>query len=406
VNSVAVVSLDLHKKFSKAVVMDAEGNVLDERKISHANCAEMERFFDEFEEKTDVVMEATFNWPWVADLAEKCGLAPHLGDSMRIKHFRKGLPKSDRKDAVGQGTLWLRRMFPEAYLAPKDVRRRRALFRMRALFVRMRGALKNNIHGQLFKLGITIDETSKLFSVTGRRILRTREMDEDSRTELARKLALVDDLDLHIGRLDRAIKEEVKESEDAKLLDSLPGFAEITSHGVLGEMGEVKRFPNGRAFASYGGGLPIDNESAGKDLGKKTGVHCNRFLRWIVLEAVNGAIRKSSRMRSLYNRVKGRNKSAPGKARVAVARELMELAHLLLTRRVPYTETPPPRPGSQKAAAKRKAKKNSKTKRRRKSFRLTGRKMPRRADHVADPTAKRDAESGSSKKSPEEKSQG
>ena len=36
-SSVAVVSLDLHKKFSKAVVMDAEGNVLDERKISHAS---------------------------------------------------------------------------------------------------------------------------------------------------------------------------------------------------------------------------------------------------------------------------------------------------------------------------------------------------------------------------------
>ena len=361
---------------------------------------------------------ATFNWPWVADLAEKCGLAPHLGDPMRIKHFRKGLPKSDRKDAIGQGTLWLRKMFPEVYLAPGEVRRRRGLFRMRALFVRMRTALKNNIHGQLFKLGITIDETSDLFSATGRRILRNRDMDEDSRTELARKLALLDDLELHISRLGRVIKDEVKESEDARLLDSLPGFAEITSHGVLGEMGEVKRFPNGRAFASYGGGLPIDNESADKDLGKRTGTHCNRFLRWIVLEAVNGAIRKSPRMRSLYNRVKGRNKSAPGKARVAVARELMELAYLVLTRRVTYMETPPPRPGSKEGAAKRKvkkareAKKKSGRKRRRdgpvrtsdrpdhpgrKSFRLTGRKMPRRADHVVDPTAKRDAELASSK---------
>jgi len=120
--------------------------------------------------------------------------------------------------------------------------------------------------------------------LTGRKILRKREMDEDSRTELARKLALLDDLDLHIDRPGRAIREEVKASEDARLLDSLPGFGEITharqsgpsplssltsgSHGVLGEMGEAKRFPNGRAFASYGGGLPIDNESAGKDLGK------------------------------------------------------------------------------------------------------------------------------------------
>lgn len=111
-------------------------------------------------------------------------------------------------------------------------------------------------------------------------------------------------------------------------------------------MGELERFPNGRALAAYAGVLPLDNESAGKDLGKHTGSHSNRFLRWILLEAVNGAVKKSPRMKSLLERVKGRNPDAPGKARVAVARELAELAHLLLSRRVLYTETPPARPGS------------------------------------------------------------
>ena len=124
-------------------------------------------------------------------------------------------------------------------------------------------------------------------------------------------------------------------------------------------MGELARFPNGRALAAYGGVLPLDNNSAdpegphvrrsgpaGKDLGKHTGKHSNRFLRWTLLEAVNGAVKKSARMKSLLERVKARNRKQPGKARVAVARELAELAHLLLSRRVSYMETPPPRPGS------------------------------------------------------------
>ena len=34
-----------------------------------------------------------------------------------------------------------------------------------------------------------------------------------------------------------------------------------------------------------------------------------------------------------------------------MARELTELAYLVLARRVPYNETPPPRPGSVKAEA-------------------------------------------------------
>jgi transposase len=343
------VSLDLHKKFTRAVCLGADGEVLDDRRILHEDPAEMERFFEEFEEKTDVVMEATFNWPWVADLATKCGLKAHLGDPMRLKHFRKGLPKSDRKDAISAGTLWLRKMFPEAYLAPPGVRRMRAVFRMRALFVRMRTALKNNVHGQLFKLGVTLDETSDKFGPTGRRVLARLDLDDDARTELHRKLALLDDLELHIGRLDRSIRDEVRENEDAGLLDTLPGFGEITSHGFLAEIGTVSRFPDPRALASYGGALPLDNESADEDHGKHTGTHCNRFLRWITLEAVNGAVRGSPRMKSLYERVKRKNKDAPGKARVAVARELMELAHLLLTRRVPYMESPPPRPGSRAA---------------------------------------------------------
>jgi transposase len=211
----------------------------------------------------------------------------------------------------------------------------------------MRTALKNNIHGQLFKLGVNVSETSDAFGAAGRWAMARLDLDDDSHTELHRKLALLDDLGLHITKLNRSIRDEVRSNEDAQLLDTLPGFAEVTSHGFLSEIGTAARFPDGRALAAYGGTLPLDNESADIDHGKKTGTHCNRFLRWITLEAVNGAVTKSARMRSLYQRVKRRNKSAPGKARVAVARELMELAHLILTRRVPYMESPPPRPGSE-----------------------------------------------------------
>ena len=199
---VAVVSLDLHKNFTRAVALDDEAAVVDDRRVSHGDPKEMRRFFEEFEKNTDVVMEATFNWPWIADLAKKCGLTPHLGDPMRMKHYRKGLPKSDRKDAISGGVLWVRKMFPEAYLAPPDVRRMRAVFRMRSLFVRMRTALKNNIHGQLFRLGMNVDETSDSFGKAGRRAMKCLDLSDDSRVELHRKLALLDDLGLHITRVE------------------------------------------------------------------------------------------------------------------------------------------------------------------------------------------------------------
>jgi transposase len=376
-----VVALDLHKEFSRAVVMDGGGDVLDDRRILHADRGEMQRFLDEFDAGTDVVMEATFNWPWVVDIAEKCGVTPHLGDPTRIKEFRRGLAKSDRKDCVAQGTLWLRKMFPEVYIAPPCVRRMRGVFRMRGLFVRLRTKVKNNIHGQLFKLGVTLEE-SDYFSLRGRRELLSLELDRASREELSMKLAVLEDLDRHIAEVEEIIRKDLRNDPRAQILDSLPGFGEIASHGFLAEMGEVARFPNGRALAAYAGVLPLDNESADRDLGRRTGKHSNRFLRWILLEAVTGAIRKSPRMRSLYERVKEKNPDRPGKARVAVARELCELAHLLLTREKLYTECRPPRPGSPEArAAEASAKKSgdgeAESRRPRKSFPLTGRRMSR-----------------------------
>jgi hypothetical protein len=53
-------------------------------------------------------------------------------------------------------------------------------------------------------------------------------------------------------------------------------------------MGTVERFANGRALAAYAGLLPLDNKSADKNIGKKTGYHSNRYLKWAVLEGVNG----------------------------------------------------------------------------------------------------------------------
>jgi hypothetical protein len=82
---VAVVALDLHKKSTRAVTMGPGGDVTDDRRVRHADHAEMEGFLREFARGTDVVMEATSNWPWFADLAEKCGLRPHLGDPRKVR---------------------------------------------------------------------------------------------------------------------------------------------------------------------------------------------------------------------------------------------------------------------------------------------------------------------------------
>jgi transposase len=303
--------------------------------------------------ETDVVMEATFNWPWIADLAEEMGLRPHLAHPRRLREYAKSLPKTDRKDAILQGKVWLAGdLFPESYLAPPEVRRMRALFRLRLLWIRMRTMLKNNIHGQLLKLGMVLDgEASDLFSRKGRTVLEQLRIKPADRSELERKLAVIDDLCQHIGDLDEKIDRAVKKDKRARFLKSLPGVGEKTAYAILAEVGEFSRFPNGRALTSYAGLLPVPRESAEKEKERRTASACNKFLRWAFLETVTGAVRSSRRMRSLHARVRARNPKRGGKARVAVAREIAELAHLLVSRAVPYQEQRPDRHALQQRVA-------------------------------------------------------
>lgn len=357
-DNVVVVAMDIHKKFSKAVALDQGAEVLDVWRIDHGDLETMEEFFRQFAPGTDVVMEATFNWPWIADVAEAMGMSGHLAHARRARQMARGLAKSDRKDAIFLGKLYLAGgdVFPQAYLAPREVRRMRSHFRQRLLLVRMRVAVKNALHGQLFRLGVVTDqEVSDLFCAKGRRVLGRLELDAHERGLIEGKLQVVDQLTEHIEAMQEQLVREIEDDPRARILMSMPGVGYLTAYTWLAEIGELERFPNGRALAAYAGCLPLDRESAEKDFGKHTNPACNRFLRWAAIEAVSGAVRSSRRMKSLHSRVARRNRKHPGKARIAVARELLELAHLLLSRQVLYRERRPVRPGSQGRTCGRKA---------------------------------------------------
>lgn len=349
---VAVVGLDLHKEFTQAVTLSSDGKVLESTRIANADHRDLAAFFARFPKGTDVVMEATFSWPWVADLAEVQGLEPHLGHATRLRELAKGLAKNDRKDAMHVAKLWLAgEVFPESYLAPADVRHRRSRFRLRALLVKVRTQMKNSIHGVLHKAGVQKDDVTDLFGRQGRAWLARVPLPAAAREEIDRKLAVLDDVGRHVDAVEEALRVELKEDPRATLLQSMPGVGTITAYGWLAEIGEVSRFPNGRALAAYAGLLPLDNASAGEDHGKRTNHRCNQLLRLMTIEAVQGALRTSPRMRRLFERVRARHTATPGKAVIAVAREMIEIAQLLLTRGVRYQEEPGRRPGASAAQA-------------------------------------------------------
>lgn len=340
---VPLVALDIHKKFSFAVVLDQNGSKLDERRLDHDDREGMRVFFESFPEGTEAVMEATFNWPWLADFAERYGMCPVLVQPTRARQMAKSMPKTDRRDATFLGKLRLAKtVFPLAWLAPPEVRMQRDLFRLRLELVKNRVAIKNAVHGQLLKLGVRTDTApSDLFSASGRAYLDRLALDSFQRYLLQQKLDVIDDLTRKVEELDSVIVATLKEDPRADILTSIPGIGKLSAFCILAEIGDIERFPDRRALASYAGLLPKNRESAGHDYGKHTGGACDQYLRWIAIECTTGAIASSPAMRSLHSRVKSRNKKAVGKARVAVAREIIELVWTLLKKGEMYRE---PRP--------------------------------------------------------------
>jgi len=67
--------IDQHKRYSHITVIDEVGDLVEERKLYHQDKEGMLNYFKSFNsQETKVVLEATGNWYWLADLLESANL--------------------------------------------------------------------------------------------------------------------------------------------------------------------------------------------------------------------------------------------------------------------------------------------------------------------------------------------
>ena len=104
----------------------------------------------------------------------------------------------------------------------------------------------------------------------------------------------------------------------------------------LAELGDVERFQNKRALASYAGLTPVVRESAGKR--KRGGIthQGSNTLRWIMLQVAQVAARCSPGARSYYAGLRARKPAQV--ARIALARKLLTVVWALLHHGVCWDE--------------------------------------------------------------------
>ncbi len=98
-------------------------------------------------------------------------------------------------------------------------------------------------------------------------------------------------LDQQIESLDLAVKEAAEKNEKARLLMTQPGVGPITSLAFVLTMGDVSRFPRGKQVASYLGLIPREYSSGGHQRLGSISKQGNRFMRMLLVEAAQVAVR-------------------------------------------------------------------------------------------------------------------
>jgi transposase len=333
---------------------DGQIRAVERARLEHDDKDAMRAWLSHLDPDIPVALEATFGWPWVADLLEELGHPVHLGHPPVIRALAKHEAKTDRCDSDRLGKFQLRGILPESYLAPPEVRQRRERTRYRMALSALRTAVKNRVQAILHRLGI-LHDFSDLFGKAGRRFWEGLELPEGSRQTLKGYLDVLDALTRLMGEVEQWMKENLEEDEIVRLLTSIPGIGLILAHVIRAEIGEIERFPTFRHLASYDGLAPMSDDTAGREGPRHCSAAYNHVLRWAFIEAVHGVQRTKGphglRLRWLYVRLsgQGRQKGRKSSAKVAVAHELSKLVYVVWTRRVPYTDTPPPRPGSRES---------------------------------------------------------
>jgi len=349
--------LDCHKNFSRVTARDERGRVVWRGRLEHADRPALREELSRWP-KVPVVLEGTFGWGWMSDELDEAGQEPHLASSRKVAAWRdaRGLAKSNKIDADLLGELWTEKgRWWEIWLAPREVRDQREWLRYRMTLVRLQTGVKNRMHATLHRHGIG-QAFSDLFGKKGLAWLERLSGDptrlrESTRGTLSGYLRLLRQLRRQIADVTRELRRQVRRSPAGEVWRSLPGVSFILAYTILAEVGDVRRFPNGRHLSSYSLLAPLADDSGEEDgptpIGRHVG-HLGRVtLKWAFIQAARRAAVKSAYFKAIFDRRSDGGRRDRQRAYIAVARELCRVGYSCVKNQRSFMEQRPPRPQGQ-----------------------------------------------------------
>jgi len=308
---------DFHPSWEQVAWLNMETGETAEQKLVHGE-GEAEGFYRGLAAPALIGLEATGNCHWLLDLLRDLGHEVWVGDAAEIRASYVRRQKTDKRDAAHILKLLVEGRFPRLWVPEREQRDLRQLLIHRHKLVEIRSRVKNGL--QHLALNQGVQKKQRLWSAAGQQALRELPLQPWASRRREDLLGLLGALSRQIAPLDRAVAEAAQQNPQARLLMSQPGVGPITGLAFVLTIGDVSRFARGKQVASYLGLIPREHSSAGHQRLGAISKQGNRFLRMLLVEAAQSAVRCDPEFRREYqHRCHSKPKNV---AKVAAARKL------------------------------------------------------------------------------------
>jgi transposase len=316
------VGVDLHRRRSVVVVLDADGTELWTRRIDNSPVT-LGLEIEEAGPDPEVVLEATWGWYWAADVIAQAGGRVHLAHPLGIAGFENRRVKNDRVDARLLADLLRMGRLPESWIPPEGVRHQRELVRYRRKLSQLRAGLRAQVHAVLGKEGL-LPPMNHLWGPGGSVWLDDTDMAEAYETPVRSLRRLIKLYDTEITKLDARIADVFKGHPGYEAVQAIHGVGPVLAAIFTAELGDVTRFASAKHVCSWAGLTPRHRES-------DTTVHRGSItkqgpplVRWAAIEAVSKN-HGGDPIKQHYRRVAERR--CRNKGLVAAARKVLTLVY-------------------------------------------------------------------------------
>jgi len=268
---------------------------------------------------------ATSTWLWTE--LNKLGLPVICIDARHAKAALKmQINKSDRNDAVGIARIMQCGWYKEVRVKDLDSHAIKALLVSRALLVKIKRDLENQIRGLLKNLGLVIGRAKmNVFAARAAELIQDRPALTAAVVPLLKTREVIE---CQIADLDRKVLRLARNNTQVRRFMTVPGVGPITALCYLATIDDPTRFEKSRSVGAYAGLTTRRYRSGEIDWTGRISKCGDAMLRTYLYEAANvllTRIAKWSALKSWGMRIAKR--SSLRKAKVAVARKLAVILH-------------------------------------------------------------------------------